>query len=130
MQISRLDQSGVVILGLNGRIDAGTSDQFKANLLAAIGESPIRLVLDFTHVDFISSIGLRVVIVTAKRLAAVQGKLAFCGLEGPVREVFELAGFKSVAPFFPSRDAAVAALTCPVASTGERRESENLGRPV
>ncbi len=111
MQVSQLDKDGVTIIGVSGRVDAGTSEQFKAKLMAAIGDRPVHLVLDFAQMDFISSIGLRVLIVTAKRVAAVHGKLAFCGLQGPVREVFELAGFVSVAPFFPSRDAAAAALS-------------------
>jgi anti-sigma B factor antagonist len=111
MQFSQLDKDGVTIISLSGRIDAGTSEPFKAKLMAAIGDRPVRLVLDFAHVDFISSIGLRVLIVAAKRVAAVHGKMAFSGLQGPVREVFELAGFVSVAPFFPDRDAAAASLS-------------------
>jgi anti-anti-sigma factor len=108
MHISESDSQGVAVLGVSGRIDASTSEQLKQKLLATIGDRPIRLVLDFAQVEFISSIGLRVLVVSAKRLAAVRGKMAFCGLTGPVREVFELAGFMAVVPFFPDRAAAVA----------------------
>jgi anti-sigma B factor antagonist len=108
MQISETDGNGVAVLGVSGRIDASTSEQFKQKLLATIGDRPVRLVLDFAQVEFISSIGLRVLIVTAKRVAAVRGKMVFCGLAGPVREVFELAGFTSVVPFFTDRAAALA----------------------
>jgi anti-anti-sigma factor len=110
MQISRLDTDGITVLGINGRIDAGTAEQFKEKLLATVGDAPVRLVLDFTEVEFVSSIGLRVLVVTARRVAAVRGKMAFCGLHGPVLEVFELAGFTSVASFFAGKDEAVAAL--------------------
>jgi anti-anti-sigma factor len=108
MQISELDNNGVAVLGVSGRIDASTSEQFKNKLLATIGDRPVRLVLDFSQVEFISSIGLRVLVVSAKRVAAVRGKMVFCGLAGPIREVFELAGFTSVVPFFPDQAAAVA----------------------
>ncbi len=111
MQFSQLENNGVTILGISGRIDAGVSEQFKTTIMATIGERAVRLVLDFAQVEFISSIGLRVLVVTAKRITAVHGKMAFCGLQGPVREVFELAGFLSVAPCFPSRDEAVASLS-------------------
>jgi anti-anti-sigma factor len=110
MHISESDNGGVIVLGVSGRIDASTADQFKQKLLATIGDGPIRLVLDFVQVEFISSIGLRVLVVSAKRIAAVHGKMVFCGLTGPVREVFELAGFMSVAPFFPDRATAVTSL--------------------
>lgn len=108
MQISESGNAGVAVLGVSGRIDASTSEQLKQKLLATIGDRPIRLVLDFAQVEFVSSIGLRVLVVTAKRVAAVRGKMVFCGLRGQVREVFELAGFTSVVPFFPDQAAAVA----------------------
>ena len=108
MHIAESDNQGVAVLGISGRIDAATSEQFKQKLLGTIGDRPIQLVLDFAQVEFISSIGLRVLVVTAKRVAAVRGKMVFCGLTGPVREVFELAGFMSVVPCFPDRAAAVA----------------------
>jgi anti-anti-sigma factor len=108
MHISESDNGGVTVLGVSGRIDGSTAEQFKQKLLATIGDRPIRLVLDFVQVEFISSIGLRVLVVSAKRVAAVRGKMVFCGLTGPVREVFELAGFMSVVPFFPDRAVAEA----------------------
>jgi anti-sigma B factor antagonist len=110
MQISESNHQGLAVLAISGRIDATTSEQLKQKLLATIGDRAIRLVLDFARVEFISSIGLRVLVVTAKRVAAVRGKMVFCGLAGPVREVFELAGFTSVVPFFPDQAGAVASL--------------------
>jgi anti-anti-sigma factor len=110
MQVSVLENNGVTIVSVSGRIDAGTSEQFKQKLLTTIGDRSVRLLLDFAGVEFISSIGLRVLVVTAKRVSAVRGKLGFCGLDGPVREVFELAGFTSVASVFPSREAGMASL--------------------
>jgi anti-anti-sigma factor len=107
MHISESHNEGVIVLGVSGRIDAATAEQFKQTLLATIGDRPIRLVMDFVQVEFISSIGLRVLVVSAKRVAAVRGKMVFCGLTGPVREVFELAGFMSVVPFFPDQATAV-----------------------
>jgi anti-anti-sigma factor len=108
MQITESDCQGVTVLGISGRIDASTSEPFKQKLLATIGDHPIRLVLDFTQLAFMSSMGLRVLVVTAKRVAAVRGKMVFCGVTGPVREVFELAGFTSLVPLFPDQSAAVA----------------------
>ena len=108
MHITESDNGGVTVLSVSGRIDTSTAELFKQKLLATIGERPIQLVLDFVQVEFISSIGLRVLVVSAKRLAAVRGKMVFCGLTGPVREVFELAGFMSVVPSFADRAAAVA----------------------
>jgi anti-anti-sigma factor len=111
MHITDQLANGVSILSIHGRIDAATADQLKDKLLATIGDRPVRLVLDFAQVEYISSSGLRVLIVAAKRVAAVRGKMLFCGMAGLVREVFELAGFTAVAPFFLDCDAALASLT-------------------
>jgi anti-anti-sigma factor len=110
MHITEHVSNGVAILSINGRIDAASADQFQQKLLATIGDRPVRLVLDFAQVEYISSSGLRVLIVAAKRVTAVRGKMLFCGMGGLVREVFELAGFTALAPFFLDRDAALASL--------------------
>lgn len=111
MHVTEQVHQGVAVLSIHGRIDAATADQLKDKLLATIGNRPARLVLDFAQAEYISSSGLRVLIVVAKRVAAVGGKLGFCGMAGFVREVFDLAGFTALAPFFPDRDAALAALS-------------------
>jgi anti-sigma B factor antagonist len=111
MRISDSESNGFAIVALGGRIDATVAEDFKQKLLALIGERPVQLLLDFADVEFISSLGLRVLVVVAKRVAAVRGKLLFCGLQGPVREVFDLAGFTTVAPVFPDRAAALASST-------------------
>jgi anti-sigma B factor antagonist len=108
VQITQQDVSGTILLAVSGRIDATTADHFKQKIMSAIGDKPVRLLLDFAQVEFISSIGLRVLVQAAKKLSAVHGKLHFCGLEGPVREVFELAGFTAVATVFANREAALA----------------------
>jgi anti-sigma B factor antagonist len=107
MQIAQQKCRDIVVLEVRGRIDSTVADAFKQQVLAAIGDKPMRLLLDFGQLEFISSIGLRILVLAAKRLAAVHGKLLFCGLEGAVREVFELAGFTAVATVFPNRDAAL-----------------------
>ncbi len=110
MEIRQTDREGATILEVAGRIDATTAEPFKQHLLQAIGDQPVRLVVDFAGVDFVSSIGLRVLVTAAKRIAVVRGRLLLSGMTGPVRQVFDLAGFASVAPFFADRELALASL--------------------
>ncbi len=49
--------------------------------------------LDLSGVDYISSAGLRVILVAGKKLRATQGQLVLCGLRDEVRGVFEMSGF-------------------------------------
>lgn len=91
-----------------GRIDSVTSPHLEEALVAALTGGERRVVLDMASVDYISSAGLRVLLVAAKRLRENGGRFVLCGLNGPVRQVFELAGFLPLFAIEPSRDRAVA----------------------
>ena len=67
------------------------------------------MVLDCSQLDYVSSAGLRVFLITAKRLSKVDGKLALSALTEQVREVFDIAGFSSIFRIYPSRREALAA---------------------
>jgi anti-sigma B factor antagonist len=58
-------------------------------------------------VDYISSSGLRVVLSTGKKLNVSEGRLAFCGLNTSVGEVFRVSGFNSIFPVFDSEQEAL-----------------------
>ena len=55
-----------------------------------------QLVLDFAALDYISSAGLRLVLVLAKRLKQAGGKLVIYGMQPHVREVFDISGFLAI----------------------------------
>jgi stage II sporulation protein AA (anti-sigma F factor antagonist) len=61
-------------------------------------------------VDYISSAGLRVFLVLAKRMRDLQGRLVLCAMTEPVRQVFQLAGFLPLFRVEPSQDAALSTL--------------------
>ena len=99
---------GVLVIAPAGRVDSTTSGDFDARLVAAHKEGDRVLVVDFSGVDYISSAGLRVMLSLAKRTKSEQGRLALCGLEDAVRQVFDLAGFLPLFAVEPTRAAAVA----------------------
>jgi len=100
----------IVVEQLDGRIDTGTAELVKQRLVDLVADRPIHLVVDFSQVTYISSIGLRALVIAAKRAASVQGKLVLCAIPDPVRPVFELAGLASVIPIYATQEAAMAAL--------------------
>jgi anti-anti-sigma factor len=110
METLETRENGVVILSVKGRVDAANARSFEQEVLGLIDAGERRLVLDLAGLDYVSSAGLRVLLVTAKRLAAVHGKLALASLREPVREVFEIAGFSAFLRVFPTREDAVAAV--------------------
>ncbi len=110
MEIAETKHNDVVILGLTGRLDASNAGALEQKMLSLIDGGTQRFVVDARDLDYISSAGLRVLLVAAKRLKAVKGTVALAALKDHIKEVFDVAGFSSVFPIHPHRDAALAAL--------------------
>ncbi len=58
--------------------------------------------VDLSGVEYISSVGLRVLMLASKQAKAQGGALAVCGLQPVVREIFEISRFNLVLPVFPT----------------------------
>lgn len=96
-----------------GRIDTTTSAAVEETLRKVVDAGGRALIVDLERVDYISSAGLRVFLVLAKRLRSERGRLVLCGMPEPVRQVFHLAGFIPLFEIERNREAAVARLAAP-----------------
>lgn len=94
-----------------GRIDSATGPAFEQDVLRQIDEGNRRMLLDFADLVYISSAGLRIVLLAAKRIKTAGGKLALCSLNPQIAEVFEISGFSRILDIQPTREAALANLT-------------------
>lgn len=99
-------QNDVVILGLHGRLDSVTAPVVEQRLLSLIDGSHRQIIVDCAELAYISSAGLRVFLMAAKRVTQRKGKLIFTSLNDEVRQVFDLTGFSSILHISPSREAA------------------------
>src|SRR5215475_5667560 len=106
MEISERKVGDVCIVQITGRLEWGTSDSLAQRLHHLIDDGERRLVIDGEKLDYISSTGLRVLLVAAKRLKAVDGKIVLSSLKPHIIEVFEIAGFKSIFPIYGNVDQA------------------------
>lgn len=102
-----------VVLEVTGRIDNDTSEAFRLLLVPFLRDcngDGDRLVLDFAGVDYISSVGLRVLMLAAKQAKKQGGTVVLAGLHSVVKEIFEISRFNLVFQCFASaRDALAAA---------------------
>ena len=110
MDIAEVKTATSLTLALTGRIDGSSSSAFEARLLQLIDAGERRLVIDLAQVDYISSIGLRVLMLAARRMKPLGGKVVVCELQPMIKEVFEIAGFAMVIPIVDSRSEAEAML--------------------
>ena len=110
MDISEERKAEFVILGLSGKLDATSAKTFEDKILGVINAGTQRLVVDLSRLEYVSSSGLRVLLLAAKRLQTTDGKMVLCGLQDHIRQVFDLAGFSSILSVYGSRDEAIEAL--------------------
>jgi len=88
----------VVVAVASGRIDFAGAQALEAALAPALApESQVRgIVVDLGDVDYVSSVGLRVLMVAAKALRARKASIAVTSLQPIVAEIFEISRFHHV----------------------------------
>ena len=119
MEIKESKTGDVVVLEPVGRLDTKTSPELEKKVLELLAGGQRRFVVDFASVEFLSSAGLRVLLMLGKKLGGSDGYLALAALNDRVREVFDIAGFTAVFTIRATAGDAVAAAPVPGAA-GER----------
>lgn len=107
MQIDEERIADALVLHAAGRIDGSTAPAFERALLDRLSARPGRMVVDLADVEYISSAGLRAILLAAKRGKALGCALALCRLREPVREVFDVSGFGNVVAIHTSLEEAL-----------------------
>jgi anti-anti-sigma factor len=107
MNIVTTQREGATIMRIEGRLDGHHAQSAEAAFLALTGEGHTRFVFDFTDMQYISSAGLRVVLVAAKKVRSLQGRLVCANMSDQVRDVFEMSGFLSILETAASTDEAL-----------------------
>jgi stage II sporulation protein AA (anti-sigma F factor antagonist) len=107
MEFAHETSGDVVVVKLAGRLDSISAASTEKQLTGLIGSGTPRLVIDLSKLDYISSAGLRVLLLVERKIQQAHGQLALFGLVPGVREVFSISGFDTI---FTVRDDAAAAL--------------------
>ncbi len=109
MEVKTERKDGALIASVDGRIDGGTAREFEYVMNAAIGEDDRAVVVDLSELSYISSAGLRAVLLVAKGLWKRDAKFSVCSPGQSITEVFEIAGFNEILRIHPSLPEAIAA---------------------
>jgi anti-anti-sigma factor len=108
MEIVEEREGDVLVLAPVGRLDTTTSRDFEKRLLELVNGGNVHYVIDFVRLDYVSSAGLRVLVMLGKRLPGLSGSLVLSSLSPQVREVFDIAGFTRIFNIVPDRKQALA----------------------
>lgn len=93
MNLEQEHRGDILIVRPGGRLDSSSSPEFERLVTEQLDAGCQRLALDFSRLDYISSAGLRVVLLAGKKLRASQGRMVLVSLQDMVREVFDMSGF-------------------------------------
>lgn len=108
MEIREERGDAALVIALAGRLDSNSSGELEKVLLRHVAEGTRRVVIDLLAVEYISSAGLRVLLLAANRLRPLGGQVMLCAMGRPVREVFDLAGLTALFPAEATRTDALA----------------------
>jgi anti-anti-sigma factor len=110
MNIKETKKDKATVLVVEGRIDSGTSAELEKKLIAMIEADGVKdIALDFSAMEYISSAGLRVLLMAAKKAGKLGGKVVLSGLSANVKEVFDISGFSNIFNIYASQEEAVKA---------------------
>ena len=93
MEIEKQSEGGRLIVKVTGRLNTNTSPELEAELsLDGVSE----VVFDFAGLEYISSAGLRVLMVAKKTMMARGGRAVVANPNKTVRDVFDITGLSDV----------------------------------
>jgi anti-sigma B factor antagonist/stage II sporulation protein AA (anti-sigma F factor antagonist) len=95
MEIKTATQDGITIVTPIGRVDTSTAKQFEDGVMGAIASSS-KIAIKFNEIDYISSAGLRVVLMAGKKLTAAKGTLVLIDMPEKIFAVFKMSGFDKI----------------------------------
>jgi anti-anti-sigma factor len=102
MKIAKVEKEGVVCLRIDGRLDGKTASEAEIAVKGVLKEGRQQLLFDLSQMEYISSAGLRVILMAVKELRSKKGKVVLCGLTPYVKEVFDVSNFSSIIPITDS----------------------------
>lgn len=93
MEIKQEKRDNALIMSIIGRLDATTATELEKELIPVIEKDRTKVVLDFSGLEYISSAGLRVLLLAMKATKKLAGELIISNMEDHIKEIFDIAGF-------------------------------------
>lgn len=106
MTWSEREAGDAILASIEGRIDLSNADAFKDAMAAALAKAKGALIVDLSGVDYMSSAGLRSLMIVHKAAKAAGKTLALAALQPLLMEIFTISRFNLVFPIFDNVRAA------------------------
>ena len=106
MQMTVSEQGGVVRISLGGRMDLLGVEDIGAPFTETIGARGALVAVDLSRVEFLASVGLRLLFANARTLQEHGGKMALSGAQASVQAILDSTGVPQVIPCYPTLESA------------------------
>jgi anti-anti-sigma factor len=110
MEINAERDGATLIAKTEGRVDGTNATEFQDALRNVITSDDKAVILNFEELSYISSAGLRVILLTAKDMRTANVRFAVCSLSQSVRDVFTISGFDQIIDIHDDQQAALGAV--------------------
>jgi len=107
MEITEKSIEKCMIIGIHGRLDTISSTVFEKRLTELIDQQSTKILINCSQMDYISSSGLRILLLALKRITIAKGKFVICGLQENIREIFTITGFTTIFEIYPGEEEAL-----------------------
>lgn len=100
-------KDGILVAALNGRVDSNNANEFRKMMETEIDPKDKALIMDFEQVSYISSAGLQIVVVMAKKFKGPYKKIVICALSDPLKKLFRMTGLDQAIALRETRTEAI-----------------------
>jgi anti-sigma B factor antagonist len=107
IQVEKLEQA--TIISIDGQLNATTTARIQNDVLAA-AQAGQRILLDMSRVTYLSSAGLRMLLLLYRRIRENNGYMVLAGLSEEITDIMQITGFLDLFKIFESRNSALQAL--------------------
>jgi len=107
MDIKHSKEGEITIVTVNGRLDANTAPVADKTIKKILKKDCLRMIFDFSTLDYLSSGGLKVILGATKELRRKEGQIVLCSLSKFVKEIFDVSGLNSLIPITESVESGI-----------------------
>ena len=105
IRYSELD-NGIILIRLGGRLDIIGTGEIETKFTGSCAGEKVRVIVDLSGVDFLASIGIRLLTLTAKSVASRGGRMVILDPISEVQDVLEITGIPAIIPIYSHLESA------------------------
>jgi anti-anti-sigma factor len=109
MELIEKNTDKCLIINIKGRLDTINYGILEKRLMELLDQNISRILVNCAQMDYVSSSGLRILLMALKKVTMLKGKFALCSLQENIREIFEISGFTTIFEIYANEEEALKA---------------------